>query len=124
MARPARADGGSFPCLIIVLVTFVHRGGVTVKPVGPQKLTLAEKLAKFDLSTHGGEAMAATPVGAEIHWGDESGLRSDDMRARSHPPNGWREQQAARLVDHLHRPPQGREALADLRRRAQRRHSD
>lgn len=39
--------------------------GVTVKPVGPRKLTLAEKLAKFDLSKHGGEAMAASPVGAE-----------------------------------------------------------
>jgi antitoxin MazE len=39
--------------------------GVTVKPVGPRKLTLAEKLAKFDLSKHGGEAMAASPVGVE-----------------------------------------------------------
>lgn len=40
--------------------------GVTVKPVGARKLTLAEKLAKFDLTKHGGEAMAATPVGAEV----------------------------------------------------------
>ncbi|WP_153100294.1 AbrB/MazE/SpoVT family DNA-binding domain-containing protein [Paraburkholderia hayleyella] len=40
--------------------------GVTVRPVGPRKLTLAEKLARFDLAKHGGEAMAASPVGAEV----------------------------------------------------------
>lgn len=39
--------------------------GVTVKPVGPRKLTLADKLAQFDPARHGGEAMATTPVGAE-----------------------------------------------------------
>ncbi|CAM3895701.1 AbrB/MazE/SpoVT family DNA-binding domain-containing protein [Bordetella tumulicola] len=39
--------------------------GVTVKPVGPRKLTLAEKLQKFDPAKHGGEAMAVSPVGAE-----------------------------------------------------------
>ncbi|NPT62270.1 AbrB/MazE/SpoVT family DNA-binding domain-containing protein [Paraburkholderia elongata] len=40
--------------------------GVTVKPVGPRKLTLAEKLAKFDPATHGGEAMATDRIGAEV----------------------------------------------------------
>ncbi|CAM4060990.1 Transcriptional regulator/antitoxin, MazE [Bordetella tumbae] len=40
--------------------------GVTVKPVGPRKLTLAEKLEKFDPAKHGGEAMAIGPVGAEV----------------------------------------------------------
>jgi antitoxin MazE len=39
--------------------------GVTVKPVGPRKLTLAEKLAKFDPTTHGGETMATGRIGAE-----------------------------------------------------------
>lgn len=39
--------------------------GVTVKPVGPRRLTLADKLAQFDPVRHGGEAMATTPVGAE-----------------------------------------------------------
>jgi len=40
--------------------------GVTVKPVGPRKLTLAERLALFDPAKHGGEAMATGLVGAEV----------------------------------------------------------
>ena len=40
--------------------------GVTVRPVGPRKLTLTEKLAKFDPAEHGGEAMATGRVGAEL----------------------------------------------------------
>lgn len=40
--------------------------GVTVKPIGPRKLTLAEKLALFDPEKHGGEAMATGLVGAEV----------------------------------------------------------
>ncbi len=31
-------------------------------------------------------AARAKVEGAEIHWGDESGLRSDDVRGRSYPP--------------------------------------
>jgi antitoxin MazE len=40
--------------------------GVTVKPVGPRKLTLAEKLELFDPSRHGGEVMATVPVGGKV----------------------------------------------------------
>lgn len=40
--------------------------GVSVKPVGPRKLTLAEKLERFDAVKHGGEAMASGRVGAEV----------------------------------------------------------
>jgi antitoxin MazE len=40
--------------------------GVTVKPVGPRKLTLAERLERFDPAKHGGEEMATGPVGAEV----------------------------------------------------------
>lgn len=40
--------------------------GVTVKPVGPRRLTLEEKLAQFDPSRHGGEAMPTARVGAEV----------------------------------------------------------
>jgi antitoxin MazE len=40
--------------------------GVTVKPVGPRKLTLAEKLAKFDPATHGSEAMVTGRIGTEV----------------------------------------------------------
>ncbi|CAN7213628.1 AbrB/MazE/SpoVT family DNA-binding domain-containing protein [Caballeronia sp. LjRoot29] len=39
--------------------------GVTVKPVGPRKLTLAEKLAKFDPATHSGEVVATSRMGVE-----------------------------------------------------------
>jgi antitoxin MazE len=40
---------------------------VLVKPVGEPKLTLAQKLARFDPALHGGEAMAAAGrVGEEV----------------------------------------------------------
>jgi antitoxin MazE len=39
--------------------------GVTVNPLGPHELTLAEKLGEFDPAMHGGEAMATGCVGAE-----------------------------------------------------------
>ena len=35
-----------------------------------------------------GIAKRAKAEGAEIHWGDESGLRSDDVRGRSYAPKG------------------------------------
>jgi antitoxin MazE len=38
---------------------------VLVRPVGEPKLTLAQKLAAFDPSLHGGEIMATAPVGSE-----------------------------------------------------------
>lgn len=40
--------------------------GVTVRPVGPRRLTLEEKLALFDPARHGGEAMATGRIGAEV----------------------------------------------------------
>ncbi|MCQ8780496.1 transposase, partial [Escherichia coli] len=33
-------------------------------------------------------AERAKAEGAEIHWGDETGLRSDDVRGRSYAPRG------------------------------------
>jgi hypothetical protein len=33
-------------------------------------------------------AARARAEGAEIHWGDETGLRSDDVRGRGHAPRG------------------------------------
>ena len=38
---------------------------VVITPVAPQELTLAQRLALFGPAHHGGEAMAATPVGVE-----------------------------------------------------------
>jgi antitoxin MazE len=43
----------------------VQDAGVLVRPVGPPRLTLEQKLAGFDPHRHGGEAMAASPVGVE-----------------------------------------------------------
>ncbi|KQR87348.1 PbsX family transcriptional regulator [Burkholderia sp. Leaf177] len=40
--------------------------GVSVKPIGPRKLTLAEKLERFDPAMHGGESMKTSAVGAEV----------------------------------------------------------
>jgi len=38
---------------------------VLVRPIGDPRLTLAQKLAAFDPSLHGGEVMATRPVGKE-----------------------------------------------------------
>lgn len=38
--------------------------------------------------THPVIAQRAKAEGAEIHWGDETGLRSDDVRGRSYAPAG------------------------------------
>jgi antitoxin MazE len=43
-----------------------QESGVTVTPIGPRKLTLAQKLELFDPAVHGGEAMSTEPVGAEV----------------------------------------------------------
>jgi len=40
--------------------------GVSVRPVGPRKLTLAEKLDLFDRAKHSGEVMATHHVGVEV----------------------------------------------------------
>jgi antitoxin MazE len=40
--------------------------GVSIKPVGTRKVSLAEKLAQFDPAKHGGEAMETFPVSAEV----------------------------------------------------------
>jgi antitoxin MazE len=40
---------------------------VLVKAIGEPRLTLAQKLAAFDPSRHGGEAMATGRVGKEVY---------------------------------------------------------
>jgi hypothetical protein len=64
-------------------------------------------------------AACAKAEGAEIHWGDETGLRSDDVRGRSYAPQGHTPvvrgaQQALQPVDHLHRHQPRHDALEDL----------
>ena len=41
-------------------------GGLFMVPVGEPELSLSQMLAGFDPEIHGGEAMAAKPVGREI----------------------------------------------------------
>jgi antitoxin MazE len=43
----------------------VEDGRVVITPEAPPALTLEQRLALFDPVRHGGEAMAATPIGAE-----------------------------------------------------------
>jgi antitoxin MazE len=38
---------------------------VIITPLRDQPATLADRLARFDPAVHGGEAMAAAPVGRE-----------------------------------------------------------
>lgn len=43
----------------------VEEGRVVISPVAPGFETLEARLARFDPSRHGGEAIASAPVGAE-----------------------------------------------------------
>jgi len=44
----------------------VVEGGVLLRAVGRPKLTLAQKLRRFDPAAHGGEEMATGRIGAEM----------------------------------------------------------
>jgi antitoxin MazE len=43
----------------------LEEAGISLRPVGVPKLSLAQKLALFDPACHGGEVMVAAPVGTE-----------------------------------------------------------
>lgn len=43
----------------------VEEGSVVITPIVDATPTLEDRLAKFDPARHGGEALAAEPVGAE-----------------------------------------------------------
>lgn len=43
----------------------VQGGNVVITPVTDAPLTLEQRLALYDVSRHGGETMAAEPLGAE-----------------------------------------------------------
>ncbi len=60
VARAARFEVGR------VVEVASHDDVVTVKPIRPRQLTLAERLERFDPAVHGGEAMVVEPIGAEI----------------------------------------------------------
>lgn len=44
----------------------VEAGRVVIEPLPAAALTLEERLQRFDPARHGGEVMAARPVGAEV----------------------------------------------------------
>ena len=44
----------------------VEAGRVVIEPLPAAALTLEERLQRFDPARHGGEVMAAHPVGAEV----------------------------------------------------------
>jgi antitoxin MazE len=44
----------------------VEGGSVVITPVGDALASLTDRLARFDPARHGGEAMPAAPVGAEL----------------------------------------------------------
>jgi len=44
----------------------VEDGRLIVTPLSSKSLTLAERLQRFDRAVHGGEAMAAVAVGADV----------------------------------------------------------
>ena len=43
----------------------VEYGKVIIEPIDKARMSLAERLAAYDVHRHGGEAMAARPLGAE-----------------------------------------------------------
>ncbi|RZS58168.1 PbsX family transcriptional regulator [Sphaerotilus mobilis] len=59
VAKAARLSRGS------AVVVEVVEDGLLIRPVGLNRLTLAQKLAAYDPVLHGGEAMADGPVGVE-----------------------------------------------------------
>ena len=44
----------------------IEESGLLVKAAGEPRLTLEQKLARFDPAIHGGETMAGPPVGREV----------------------------------------------------------
>lgn len=45
----------------------VEAGRVVIEPLPPAQMSLEDRLKRFDPERHGGEMMAAAPVGAE-NW--------------------------------------------------------
>lgn len=60
VARSARFTAG------LPVELSVEESGLVVRAAGQPRLSLEQKLASFDPSLHGGEAMAVAPAGKEI----------------------------------------------------------
>lgn len=59
------------------------QGGVIVRTRLQPSLTLAKMLAAFDPQLHGGEVMAATPVGNEVFGSSQTMAEDEQVRRPS-----------------------------------------
>jgi len=68
---------------------YLKRWGYTPqKPLKKAYEQSPEKVGTWLKETYPTLAKRAKTEGAEIHWGDETGLRSDDVRGRGYAPKG------------------------------------
>ncbi len=68
---------------------YLKRWGYTPqKPLKKAYEQSPEAVGKWLKETYPAIAKRAKTEGAEIHWGDETGLRSDDVRGRGYAPKG------------------------------------
>jgi transposase len=68
---------------------YLKRWGYTPqKPLAKAYEQSPAAVAKWLQETYPAIAKRAKAEGAEIHWGDETGLRSDDVRGRGYAPKG------------------------------------
>ena len=68
--------------------TFISAGSIST-PRGPGEDSYPHKVRKRRLEKDYPKiARRAKVEGAEIHWGDETGLRTNDVRGRSYSPKG------------------------------------
>lgn len=68
---------------------YLKRWGFTPqKPIRKAYEQRPAAVKKWLEEEYPGIAQRAKAEGAEIHWGDETGLRSDDVRGRSYAPKG------------------------------------
>lgn len=65
-----------------------HWGFTPPKPIEEASEQRPAEVRKWPDEAYPQIAACAKADGAEIHWGDETGLRSDDMRGRGHAPKG------------------------------------
>lgn len=60
VARSAKLEAGQS------VEVSVQDFGVAIVPIGPREMTLAERLAAYDVERYGGEVMAVRPIGKEV----------------------------------------------------------
>ncbi len=83
------ADRFGIHILVRTMGTYLKRWGFTPqKPIRRAYEQSPTAVKQWMDTTYPEIALRAKQEGAEIHWGDETGLRSDDVRGRSFAPKG------------------------------------